>query len=111
MVKVIKGLLIMGQWNFPNANGLGTQGISNSGVETFKGKIMESLTREICQNSLDASNGKKPVKLEFKQSIISKDSFPGYDGLKKCMYDVKKILARTRKQEISRVFYSCLQCS
>ena len=33
---------------------------------------MESLTREICQNSLDASNGKKPVKLEFKQSIISK---------------------------------------
>lgn len=88
----------MGQWNFPNANGLGTQGISNSGVETFKGKIMESLTREICQNSLDASNGKKPVKLEFKQSIISKDSFPGYDGLKKCMYDAKN----TGKNEETR---------
>lgn len=49
-------------WNFPNANGLGIQGISNGGVETFKGEIIESLTREICQNSLDACNGKKPVK-------------------------------------------------
>lgn len=48
-------------WNFPNANGLGIQGISNGGVETFKGEIIESLTREICQNSLDACNGKNPV--------------------------------------------------
>lgn len=45
----------MERWNFSNANELGIQGISNSGVETFKGKIMESLTREICQNSLDAT--------------------------------------------------------
>lgn len=80
----------MEQWNFPNANGLGTQGISNSGVETFKGKIMESLTREICQNSLDASSGTKPVRLEFFQSNITKDNFPGYDLLKKYMYDAKK---------------------
>lgn len=94
----------MEQWNFPNANGLGTQGISNSGVETFKGKIMESLTREICQNSLDASNGKKPVKLEFKQSIISKDSFPGYDGIKKCMYDAKKYWQERENKKSTEFF-------
>ena len=80
----------MAQWNFPNANGLSIQGISNSGVETFKGKIMESLTREICQNSLDASNDHGPVKLEFYQSTITKDNFPGYEVLKTYMYDAKK---------------------
>lgn len=80
---------IMEQWNFPNLNGLSKQGISNSGVETFKGNIMESLTREICQNSLDASNKKGPVRLEFIQSDIDKYNFPGYETLKGYMNDVK----------------------
>lgn len=79
----------MEQWNFPSANGLGFQGISNGGVETFKGTLIRSLTREICQNSLDACNGSKPVKLEFFQSVISKSSFPGHSLLKKYMCDAK----------------------
>lgn len=79
----------MGQWNFPSANGLGAQGISNGGVETFKGTLISSLTREICQNSLDAGRGNKPVRLEFLQTEITKESFPGYDMLKKYMYDAK----------------------
>lgn len=80
----------MAQWNFPNANGLETQGISNSGMETFKGNIMESLTREICQNSLDASNNKGPVKLEFMQSCVDSDKIPGYTVLNECMLNAKK---------------------
>ena len=62
----------MEQWYFPSANGLGIHGISDGGVETYNGTVIESLTREICQNSLDASNGIKPVRIEFNQSFISK---------------------------------------
>lgn len=104
----------MKQWNFPSANGLGIQGISNSGVETFKGKIMESLTREICQNSLDATNGKKPVKLEFYKTSITKDSFPGYEKLKKYMYDAKKYWTeRNNKKSMDFFDNACriLECN
>ncbi len=80
----------MKEWYFPGANGLGIHGISDGGVETYNGTVIESLTREICQNSLDASNGKKPVKIEFNLSFISKDKFPGYKALKGYMYDAKK---------------------
>ncbi len=98
----------MEQWNFPNANGLGIQGISNSGVETFKGKIMESLTREICQNSLDATNGCKPVKLEFHKSIITKEFFPGYATLKEYMYDAKRYWEeRENKKSIEFFNHAC----
>lgn len=98
----------MEQWNFPSANGLGIQGISNSGVETFKGKIMESLTREICQNSLDATNGCKPVKLEFHRSAITKESFPGYTTLKKYMEDAKKYWEeRNNKKSIEFFSNAC----
>lgn len=92
-------------WNFPNANGLGIQGISNGGVETFKGEIIESLTREICQNSLDACNGKKPVKIIFKQSIIEKEFFPGFDEIKNYMY-AAKLYWQERNDKKSVEFFS-----
>ena len=92
-------------WNFPNANGLGIQGISNGGVETFKGEIIESLTREICQNSLDACNGKKPVKIIFKKSIIEKEFFPGFDEIKNYIY-AAKLYWQERNDKKSVEFFS-----
>ena len=41
-------------WNFPSNNNGDINGISNAGIETFKGAPYEALAREICQNSLDA---------------------------------------------------------
>lgn len=105
---LLRRMLAVERWNFPNANGLGIQGISNSGVETFKGKIMESLTREICQNSLDATNGSKPVKLEFHRSLITKANFPGYKTLKSYMYDAKKYWEeRGNKKSIEFFNHAC----
>lgn len=98
----------MGIWNFPDRNGLGTQGISNSGVETFKGKIMESLTREICQNSLDASYGQKPVKVIFRQYTIYKDLFPGFSELRNYMHDAKNYwVDRNNKKSIEFFANAC----
>ena len=42
-------------WNFPsNGNGL-IRGVAEAGIQTFTGKEISSLAREICQNSLDAA--------------------------------------------------------
>lgn len=68
---------IMGMgWNFPNSNYGKISGISEAGIETFKGALYVSLAREICQNSLDARlDMKKPVVVEFalENLILKKD--------------------------------------
>lgn len=65
-------------WNFPN-NGCGQiRGISDAGIETFENDRIKSLTREICQNSLDAAiSEKKCVRVEFFRHIIDTEKLPG----------------------------------
>ncbi|MEO2075911.1 MAG: hypothetical protein ABGX20_11115 [Bacillus sp. (in: firmicutes)] len=41
-------------WNFLSAVGGMINSINNAGLETFRGNALDSLTREICQNSLNA---------------------------------------------------------
>ncbi|MFI3329917.1 MAG: hypothetical protein R3Y05_05490, partial [bacterium] len=70
-------------WNFPNNNGTITKGISDAGIETFKGNLLTSLAREICQNSLDAKRvGQSVVKVEFKNHYIIPSKFPGIEDFK-----------------------------
>lgn len=66
-------------WNFPN-NGCGQiRGISDAGIETFTGTEIQSLAREICQNSLDAIDEKKSdcVHVEFERYRIDTKDIPG----------------------------------
>ena len=54
-------------WNFPSNNDGKISGISEAGIETFRGELLKSLAKEICQNSLDAVlDSKKRVLIEFK---------------------------------------------
>lgn len=70
-------------WNFPSNNYGTLTGIGEAGIETFRGSPYKSLTREICQNSLDARlDNNKPVVVEFSHSMISTSEAPGYDQLK-----------------------------
>lgn len=71
------------QWYFPKSNGLGINGASDGGLETFKGDLIRSLTREICQNSLDAAISDEPVELVFQSKIINTKNIPGVENLKK----------------------------
>ena len=65
------------QWNFPLNNGGPKDGLNDSGVETFNGKIYESLAREVIQNSIDARmNKEQPVKVAFNLHYISSAKFP-----------------------------------
>ena len=70
------------EWNFPSNNYGQILGISDSGVETFKGTPIKSLAREICQNSLDAhrDNG-EPTIVEFKSFDIKTEDIPDVNAL------------------------------
>lgn len=71
------------KWNFPSNGGGVISGISDAGIETFKGKPYESLAREICQNSLDAcKNFNEPVKVEFNSFQLINNDIPGFTELK-----------------------------
>lgn len=72
------------EWNFPN-NGCGqTRGISDAGIETFTGTEIQSLAREICQNSLDATpeGSSSEVAVQFERYIIKSKDIPGYETYK-----------------------------
>ncbi|WP_276907278.1 hypothetical protein [Peptoniphilus duerdenii] len=66
-------------WNFANYNYGRRQGISDSGVETFKKDRYGHLAKEICQNSLDAlKKGEKLVEIEFQSFDLNREDIPGY---------------------------------
>ena len=69
-------------WNFPAATGGLINSINNAGLETFRGNALESLTREVCQNSLDAvKDTKSPVVVEFSQFQMNTNDFPEKEEL------------------------------
>lgn len=71
------------KWNFPINNTGQIQGISNPGIETFKGNPIRSLAREICQNSLDACESSEVnVQVDFKTFSLNRNNFPDIDGLR-----------------------------
>lgn len=68
-------------WKFPGTKDGEIKGLNDSGVETFRGNVLFSLAREICQNSLDArhpphENGGPPVIVEFKLFSTPLHAFP-----------------------------------
>ena len=66
-------------WNFPESNYSQRFGISEAGIETFRGSLFGSLAKEICQNSLDARlNFSEPVTVEFLKFDIKTEDIPGY---------------------------------
>ena len=68
-------------WRFPSNDHGENKGINDSGVATFRGTPLKSLAREICQNSLDAANG-KTVMIEFNMFSIPTQNLPGMELLK-----------------------------
>jgi hypothetical protein len=88
-------------WNFPAATGGMINSINNAGLETFRGNALDSLTREICQNSLDAvKDQSKPVTVEFKRFIASTNTFPNIEQLIEVFNQCKKTWhGRNKKSE------------
>lgn len=68
------------KWSFPSNNYGQVNGIADSGIETFQGTPLKSLSREICQNSLDASIGETAT-VEFSCFQLDAESLPGINDL------------------------------
>lgn len=65
-------------WRFPLRSGGPRQGYTDNNIEAFKGQeLIDNLTREICQNSLDAHREdiNAPVKVVFELKYVQKANF------------------------------------
>lgn len=80
-------------WRFPDNNYTDEKGLDTPDMETFKKDPVSSLAREICQNSIDAAYGDKPVRVEFSLFQIGRNQIPGIDDLAaqiEACYEYKK---------------------
>lgn len=71
------------EWNFPSGLYLTPTGSNNAAVETFRDNVIDSLTREILQNSLDAHNPDRedPVHVSFDKIRIKNNEIPKVNTL------------------------------
>ena len=75
------------EWKFPSTNNGQIKGVADSGIETFRGDGIKALTRETCQNSLDAkSEDAETVNVEIKSYYVDSMQIPGYIAYK-CMLE------------------------
>ena len=63
----------MYNWYFPYGVDIEKQSVNNARIEIFKDNIIESLAREICQNSLDATKNNGEVVVEFEEKVVMTD--------------------------------------
>lgn len=64
-------------WKFEENTGGEKEGFNASGISMFAGDTVESLTREVIQNSLDARDDKtKPVEIRFEVLKVDKSTAP-----------------------------------
>lgn len=68
-------------WNFPPNNYGQITGLNDAGIETFRGNPLDSLAREINQNSCDAKDKKNngPVEVHFNLIYVPTEIFPERD--------------------------------
>lgn len=87
-------------WNFPSNDGGQIRGIADAGIQTFTGKEISSLAREICQNSLDAAIDKNSVvSVEFRLHKISSADIPDRDIYKKILQRCRDFWINNAKTE------------
>jgi hypothetical protein len=107
-------------WRFPNNGYTNENGLDTSDMEMFKKDPVSSLAREICQNSLDAAFGEKPVRVEFSLFKIIREEVPGIDKLTEqiiACYEYKKDSAKEGaalaelKKSIESQTITCLRIS
>lgn len=72
-----------GKWYFPGGRDLQLESGSNAALEMFRDDPLDSLTREICQNSLDAKlDNDDPVKVSFKLLRKRTSEISGLDEIR-----------------------------
>lgn len=92
------------KWRYTKVKGGVKQGINFAGIEGFAGNRIGSLTREICQNSLDAKSPEltnKPVVIKFKEFKMNRNQFPDIESL---IASLNKIKEESRGRKDQKTF-------
>lgn len=104
-----------GLWQFSQVSGGTLSGSDDANAEMFKKHPMASLTREICQNSIDAAlNDDTPVVVEFSTFDMPISNIPGFEDLKETVkqkYEFVKAANINTDIEIMERIYSTFQDS
>ena len=79
-------------WRFPTTFDGGGLGFNDGGTQLFKDDSVQSLAREVCQNSIDArpKDSELPAEVEFKTFKIQNKDFPGYDEFARIIHNEVK---------------------
>lgn len=93
----------MYKWYFPKEKNPRRKGLGHAGIETFRGKLVGSLVREIIQNSLDAlAKEKEIVEVEFKYFEVQRNLFPDIDKFLEIFqksYEQSKIIKSSKQMD------------
>lgn len=108
------------QWRFPDNRYTNENGLDTSDMEMFKKDPISSLAREICQNSIDAAFGQKPVRVEFSPFSVKRENIPNVEKLAEqisACYNYKKSsnkegpALKKLKEAIDQETIQCLRVS
>ena len=89
------------EWCFPENKGLPLTGFNAMTQDSLMEDPVDSLIRECCQNSLDASlNNGKPVEIAFNTFEMHTSDLPGVDELKRHINSCQAV-NRKREAELS----------
>ena len=92
-------------WIFPINNGGQFHGIGDSGIDLFKGDPIKGLTREICQNSIDARvNDKVAVRVEFKSFEVGIEKLPQSNHLLEYYKQAYKFCEEQKFEKATKYF-------
>ena len=113
-------MIIQSKWRFPGNNFAQENGIDTPEMEVFKADPISSISRELCQNSIDARvDQSKPVLVEFRTFQITREKIPNIDELSEAIDNcisyqkVDKIneQLKTIKNNIDKKELTCLRIS
>jgi len=91
------------RWVFPYTGGGSNAGWSSSNEELFREKgAIQSLVREILQNSIDAGDkdADGPVKVSFQIADVPLSELPDLDGMKESIASVEKGMTKEHSNKI-----------
>lgn len=90
-------------WQFPlNSHG-SAQGFQDGAIDTFAGRRLSAVVREVIQNSLDAHDGDdNPVVVEFSFKKIKSDQLNDLNGLNRHIQRCKEISIQQKTESITQ---------
>lgn len=75
------------RWMFPHGKDLTPRGVNDPAINSFLDNVIDSLTREVIQNSLDAKikENDNPVEVTFDEGVIKTEEIPGIEDIRNAL--------------------------